>query len=90
MGRDLFVLTKQVYTDEARVQGRGPSGVKAGLQAYRIANGLAYRPSRPDHLNGLARYERRYERNTLVTPAHRRWTDIGSFEFILEPKSQIE
>jgi hypothetical protein len=90
VGRDLFVLTKQVYTDEERVQGRGPSGAKAGLRAYRIANGLAYRPSRHDHLNGLARYERRYERNTLVTPAHRRWTDIGSFEFILEPKSQIE
>ena len=88
VGRDLFVLTKQVYTDEERVQGSGPSAAKAGLRAYRIANGLAYRPSRHDRINGLARYERRYERNTLVVPTHRRWTDIGSFEFIIEPRSQ--
>ena len=41
-------------------------------------------------MNALGKYEYKYERNSLINPGFIKSTHIGSFETIIEPRSQIE
>ena len=82
----LSVLLKHTFLDEVR------SGLNASsdLKTHHILSGLAYRPRMHDRVNALGKYELKYESNSLLDPQTTLLTHIGSFETILEPKSQFE
>ena len=86
LARDLAWLTKYTYLDE----GRSGERAVASLRNHHFLTGLAYRANRHDYINALGKYEYKRSSNSLVAPAETRFIHIGSFEAILEPRSQIE
>lgn len=87
--RGFSLLAKHTYLGEDR---RGAGALLSGTtqRAHHFLSGLAYRALGNDYVNALGKYEYKYERNSLINPGFIKSTHIGSFETIIEPRSQIE
>jgi hypothetical protein len=82
----LSILLKHTFLDETR----GGVNASSRVKTHHLLSGLAYRPRTHDRMNTLCKFELKYESNSLLDPQITLLKQIGSFETILEPRSQFE